>query len=152
MALRFLMALVLATTWGLTVTEAQYLPTPAEQLNPTRGFFAWSAEDQLAVWTALEALKTDPTHYEDLILSRARRIQEKMKTRGTVWVSQGKEWLPPVQLTLPEMILTGHALSRYYCRPEEQDIDQDKAVQFCNDMNAKSQRLKDQISDWATVK
>jgi hypothetical protein len=132
--------------------NAQYLPTPAEQLNPTRGIFAWDAEDQLALWTALEALKTDPTHYEGLILGRARRIQEKLKTRDFVWVSKGKEYLPPVQLTLPEMILSGHALSRYFCRPEEQDIEPDKAVKFCNAKNAQSQRLMHQIDDWATVK
>jgi hypothetical protein len=180
------MALVLATTWGLTATKgygvplgfarlreagiptppaikAQYLPTPAEMLNPTRGIFAWNAEDQLALWTALEALKTDPTHYEEVILGRARRIQEKLKTRDFVWVSKGKEYLPPVQLTLPEMILSGHALSRYFCRPEEQDIDigtklyqyvfgGNKAEKFCDDKNAQSQRLMHQIDDWATVK
>jgi hypothetical protein len=147
------MGLALVTTWALMDTKVQYLPTPAEQLNPTRGIFAWNAEDQLAIWTALEALKTDPTHYEKLILDRALRIQEKMKTRDTVWVvPNGEEWLPPVQLTLPEMILTGHALSRYYCRPEEQDIDKDAAVAFCAAMNTKSQQLKDQISNWATVK
>jgi hypothetical protein len=146
MATRFL---ALAAVGMLALTgpaRSQYYPTPAETFSPIRGIFAWTADDLLMVAAALEALKGNPG-YDDLLIGRAIRIQEKLRHRGTVWVgAHGEQWLPPVQLTLPEMILTGHALSRYYCRPDDQDIAEQDAVAYCASMNDKAQRLLAQIS------
>lgn len=131
---------------AMTRSHAQYYPTPAEQISPIVRIFAWNEQDQLAVWTALEAIKGTPG-IDNLLIGRAIRIQEKMKTRGIVWVgAHGETWLPPVQLTLPEMILSGFALSRYYCRAEEQDIDQEQAQAYCDKANAKAQSLVGQIA------
>lgn len=153
MATRFL-ALVAAGILALTApARSQYYPTPAEELHAQRlggyGIFAWGERDQLTVWTALEAIKGTPG-IDDLLLGRATRIQEKMRTRGIVWVgAHGEHWLPPIKLTLPEMILSGFALSRYYCRPEEQDIAREQADVFCEALNMESQALMRQIASWA---
>lgn len=97
--------------------HAQYYPTPAETLHAQRdggfGVFAWDDEEQKTVWWALQALNGQ-AGIDDLLWGRALRIQEKMKTRDVVWVgAHGETWLPPVKLTLPEMILAGFALQRY---------------------------------------
>jgi hypothetical protein len=149
MATRFLALAAVGMLALMGPARSQYFPTSAEQISPIRGIFAWSAGDQLTVAAALEALKSQPG-YDDLLIGRAIRIQEKLRHRGMVWVgAHGETWLPPVQLTLPEMILAGHALSRYYCRPEDQDIAEQDAVAYCARANEKAQILTKQISAMA---
>jgi hypothetical protein len=108
--------------------------------------------------------------YDDMLIGRTLRVQEDMKSDATypdyllrftgalalgtkigvprnMKLSTGE--LIPRELSIPEAVLLGHAMSRYYCRPEEQDADEEEAKALCDKENSKSAALVNEIKEWA---
>lgn len=113
--------------------------TPAEELHAQRGgvgIFAWDRREREVVTESLEQLRGKPG-IDDILWGRALRIQDKMKASpfpryllrytGAIALglpvgipnkldmvgADGKTQSLPIELTLPEMILAGFALTRY---------------------------------------
>jgi hypothetical protein len=142
MATRFL-ALAIAGTLGLGAPahSAEY-PGPAAQLGP-QFFYVWTEEECQTAEMALTDEKAVP--WKNLLEGNAELQQRKtaiiakLHAPGVIWAGAG--FRRHVQLTLPEQILTCFALTRYYCRWEDQDID----VRTCEKLNTDSQQLFEQV-------
>ena len=121
-------------------------PGPAEQLGP-QFIFAWDENQQATAAMALRDIE-GKLGIDDILMNRQRRILGKLTYRRVMWVGpNGEEWLPPIQLTLPEIILTGFSLSRYYCSARDQDTDDlDEARAYCENTKKKAQALMRTIS------
>lgn len=144
------LALAVATTLALTASAHSQTrpsePSPAERLGP-QFLFAWSAEDQETVSKALRKLEGQ-AGIDDILMGRQARILRKIE-QGFLFYDQNWTRIQPFilhdtegnrwsiyQLTLPEVVLTGFAVSRdRYCRAEEQDMEEKLANTYCEQMN-----------------
>jgi hypothetical protein len=113
-------------------------PSPAERLGP-QFLYGWSQGDVDTVRRALAKMDDEniarPGGYDDYLLARGARILNKLTAGRTFYDENWKEmrltmlgpdgepwWI--VHMTLPEIILTGHVVSRdRYCLADDQDTD-----------------------------
>jgi hypothetical protein len=165
MATRFLAAAV-ATTLALGVSAHSEIkpsdPSQAERWGP-QFLFGWTAQELETVEKAFEKAENehqaDPRGWDDTQMERIARIREKI-ARGFAFYDQdwrlarpfileapdGTPWTI-LQMTLPETITTGVAVSRdRYCRWEDQDMDLEKARAHCTEMNKRAVELFDRIA------
>jgi hypothetical protein len=147
------LALAVATTLALTVSaHSESRPSEASQAERWGPQFliGWSMEDQEAATKALHALE-GKDGIDEILLARQARILRKIE-RGYTFYDINWGLIQPFvlqdehgnrraifQFTLPEMILTGFAVSRdRYCRWEDQDMDEDPAKAYCAEMNRRA--------------
>jgi hypothetical protein len=140
--------LEVTVVYGQTRTQASR-PSQAEQWGP-QFLFAWSAQEQATAAKALRAL-AGQQGIDTYLLARQTRILDKI-AQGFTFYDQDWNRIRPfvlkdpaggswtiLQMTLPEVILTGFAVSRdRYCRPEEQDMDEPQATLYCFEMNRRA--------------
>jgi hypothetical protein len=140
--------LEVTVVYGQTGTQASR-PSQAEQWGP-QFLFAWSAQEQATAAKALRALEGQQG-IDAYLMARQARILDKI-AQGFTFYDQdwrrirpfvlkdaaGRSWTI-LQMTLPEVILTGFAVSRdRYCRPEEQDMAEPQATLYCFEMNRRA--------------
>jgi hypothetical protein len=140
--------LEVTVVYGQTRTQASP-PSQAERWGP-QFLFAWSAQEQATAAKALRALDGQEG-IDTYLMSRQARILDKI-AQGFTFYDQHWNGIRPfvledaaggswtiLQMTLPEVILTGFAVSRdRYCRPEEQDMGEPQATLYCFEMNRRA--------------
>jgi hypothetical protein len=146
MAIRSLMALAVVLTRALTALPTEAAESWAARHGP-QFLYLWTEEDCFVLKMALMHEKAVPWKglLEGNVEMQERRadiIAKLLYSPQVAWVTeQGDRVRRHIQLTLPQQILTGFALTRYYCQQEDEDTDPG----LCNHLNMETQRLFQQI-------
>jgi hypothetical protein len=128
-------------------------PSQAEQWGP-QFLIAWSEQEQPTAAKALRALDGQQG-IDTYLTARQARILDKIAQGFTLYDQDWNRIRPFVlkdaaggswtilQMTLPEVILTGFAVNRErYCWPEEQDMYEPQATLYCFEMIPRDRPLR----------